>query len=166
MQRLLVAILAAVDAAIAAAVGLVVLLAPLTLLWTLAFGAAADWGALWPVAGTLWQFGHGVPLEISIPDDVVVAVGLAPDAARFSLSLAPLAFLVFTLLFAARSGTRAARSGAWLLGVVSGALTFTLIAISVAMSARTDAAATTMWLAIVLPAAVYLIGALCGAVRY
>src|SRR3954447_9688784 len=102
MQRLLVAILAAVDAAIAAAVGLAVLLAPLTLLWTLAFGATADWGALWPVTGTLWQFGHGVPLEIVIPDDVVVAVGISRDAADFTLSLTPLAFFLFTLLFAAR----------------------------------------------------------------
>lgn len=166
MQRLLVAILAAVDAAIAAAVGLVVLLAPLTLLWTLAFGATADWGSLWPVAGTLWQFGHGVPLEILIPDDVIVAVGISPDAANFTLSLTPLAFLVFTLLFAARSGTRAARSGAWLLGVTSGALAFTLISIGVALTARTDAAAVPLWLAILLPAVVYLIGALCGAIRY
>src|SRR5690606_9722383 len=119
MQRLLVAILAAVDAAIAAAVGLVALLAPLTLLWTLAFGAAADWGSLWPITGTLWQFGHGVPLEIAIPDAVVTAVGIAPEAANFTLSLTPLAFLLFTLLFAARSGTRAARAGTWLLGVVA-----------------------------------------------
>ncbi|HCS59896.1 MAG TPA: hypothetical protein DIW46_00640, partial [Microbacterium sp.] len=166
MQRLLVAILAAVDAAIAAAVGLVVLLAPLTLLWTLALGATADWGALWPAAGTLWQFGHGVPLEIFIPDDVVVAVGISPDAARFTLSLTPLAFLLFTLLFAARSGTRAARSGAWLWGVVSGSLAFALIAAAVAGTARTDVATVPFWLAIVLPAAVYVIGALCGAVRY
>lgn len=166
MQRLLVAILAAVDAAIAAAVGLVVLLAPLTLLWTLALGEAADWGSLWPVTGTLWQFGHGVPLEIVIPDSVVSAVGIAPDAASFTLSLTPLAFFVFTLLFAARSGTRAARAGAWLLGVVAGSLTFTLIAVGVALSAGTNAAAVPLWLAVLLPAAVYLTGAVCGAIRY
>lgn len=166
MQRLLVAILAAVDAAIAAAVGLAVLLAPLTLLWTLAFGATADWGALWPVTGTLWQFGHGVPLEIVIPDDVVAAVGIPRDAANFTLSLTPLAFLVFTLLFAARSGARAARSGAWLLGVVSGSLVFAVIAAGVASSARTDGAQASFALGILLPTAVYLVGALCGAVRY
>ncbi|WP_312171213.1 DUF6350 family protein, partial [Microbacterium sp.] len=114
MQRLLVALLAAFDAAIAAAVGLVVLLAPLTLLWTLAFGATADWGALWPLAGTLWQFGHGVPLSVEISTELLRAAGVAPDAAVFTLSVAPLAFLVFPLLFAARSGARAARAGAWL----------------------------------------------------
>jgi len=164
MQRLLVAILAAVDAAIAAAVGLAVLLAPLTLLWTLAFGATADWGGLWPVAGTLWQFGHGVPIEIAIPDAVVSAIGIAPDAARFTLSLTPLAFLVFTLLFAGRSGTRAARSGAWLLGVVSGTVAFVAIATAVAFTARSGIGEVPLWLAIVLPGAVYFAGALCGAV--
>jgi len=166
MQRLLVAILAAVDAAIAAAVGLVVLLAPLTLLWTVALGAEADWGSLWPVTGTLWQFGHGVALDISIADAVVSAVGISPDAARFTLSLTPLAFLIFTLLFAARSGARAARSGAWLLGVIAGGVTFALIAFGVAFTARTDVAAVPLWLAIALPSLVYIAGALCGAVRY
>ncbi|WP_426184558.1 DUF6350 family protein [Microbacterium sp. TWP3-1-2b2] len=166
MQRLLVAILAAVDAAIAAAVGLAVLLAPLTLLWTLAFGATADWGALWPVSGTLWQFGHGVPLEIVIPDEIVMAVGISQDAAQFTLSLTPLAFLIFTLLFAARSGTRAARSGAWMLGVIAGSVTFGLIATGVASTAHTAGAQAPFALAIVLPSIVYLTGALCGAVHY
>src|SRR5690606_12418924 len=121
MQRLLVALLAAFDAAIAAAVGLVVLLAPLTLLWTLAFGVTADWGALWPVTGTLWAFGHGVPLDIDIAQEVLIAVGIPPEAGAFTVSVVPLAFLAFTLLFAARSGARAANAGAWLVGTLSGA---------------------------------------------
>lgn len=166
MQRLLVAILAAVDAAIAAAVGLAVLLAPLTLLWTLAFGLGADWGALWPVTGTLWQFGHGVPIEITISDATVSAVGIAPEAAAFVLSLTPLAFLVFTLLFAARSGTRAARSGAWFLGIIAGSAAFAIIATGVAFTARMNAAQVPLWQAIVLPVAVYLVGALCGAISH
>lgn len=166
MQRFLVAILAAVDAAIAAAVGLVVLLAPLTLLWTLAFGGTADWGALWPATGALWQFGHGVPLEIIVPDQVVIAVGISPEAAQFTVALTPLAFLIFTLLFAARSGTRAARSGTWLLGVIAGSVTFALIATGVALSARVDGAQTSLALSILLPSAVYFVGALCGSVRH
>lgn len=166
MQRLLVAILAAVDAAIAAAVGLVVLLAPLTLLWTLAFGVTAEWGALWPVTGTLWQFGHGVPIDIAIPDAVIASLGIAPEAANFALSLTPLALFLFTLLFAARSGTRAARSGAWLLGVVSGAVAFALISTAVAFTAQAEIAKVPFGLAILLPSAVYLAGALGGAIRY
>lgn len=165
MQRLLVALLAAFDAAIAAAVGLAALLAPLTLLWTLAFGVTADWGALWPLTGTLWQFGHGAAIDIVLPDEVLTAVGVAPEAAAFTLSVTPLAFLAFTLLFAARSGARAARAGAWLLGPSAGALAFGLIATGVALTSHIAAAETSLILAIVLPTAVYLVGALCGAVR-
>lgn len=165
MQRLLVALLAAFDATIAAAVGLVVLLAPLTLLWTLAFGATADWGALWPLTGTLWQFGHGVSVDVDISTEVLRAAGIAPDAAAFTLSVTPLAFLLFTLLFAARSGARAARAGAWLLGALSGALAFGVIATGVALTSNLSAAQTALLPAILLPTAVYLIGAVCGAVR-
>lgn len=165
MQRLLVALLAAFDAAIAAAVGLAVLLAPLTLLWTLAFGVSADWGALWPLTGTLWQFGHGVAIDVSLPAEVLTALGIAPAAAEFALSVTPLAFLVFTLLFAARSGARAARAGAWLLGPLAGSGAFALIATGVALTSHIAAARTSFALSILLPAAVYLAGSLCGAVR-
>ncbi len=165
MQRLLVALLAAFDAAIAAAVGLAVLLAPLTLLWTLAFGVTADWGALWPLTGTLWEFGHGVPLAVTIPDTLIVALGLPTAAASFAVSITPLAFLLFTLLFAARSGARAAHAGAWLLGALAGSAVFALIATGVALSTGLAAARTSLVLAILLPSAVYLVGALCGGVR-
>lgn len=165
MQRLLVALLAALDAAITAAIGLVVLLAPLTLLWTLAFGITADWGALWPLTGTLWEFGHGVPLEITIPDALLVALAIPADAARFVLSVTPLAFLLLTLLFAARSGGRAARSGAWLLGSLSGTVVFAAISTIVAVTSALEAARVPLTAAILLPTAVYLVGAVCGAVR-
>lgn len=165
MQRLLVALLAAFDAGIAAAVGLAVLLAPLTLLWTLAFGITADWGSLWPLTGTLWEFGHGVPLEVTIPDALLVALGIPPEAASFVVSITPLAFLLFTLFFAARSGRRAANAGAWLLGSLSGTAVFALISAGVALTARLEAAQTPLLLAIVLPSSVYLVGAICGAVR-
>ncbi|MFT4258195.1 DUF6350 family protein [Microbacterium sp.] len=165
MQRLLVALLAAFDAAIAAAVGLAALLAPLTLLWTLAFGAAAEWGALWPLTGTLWQFGHGAPVDVTLPVELVTAAGVAPDAAAFTLSVTPLAFLLFTLLFAARSGARAARAGAWLVGVGGGTAAFSALATGVALTARFAEARTSLAMAIVLPTAVYLVGALGGALR-
>ncbi|WP_243230651.1 DUF6350 family protein [Microbacterium sp. CIAB417] len=164
MQRLLVALLAAVDAAIAAAVGLTVLLAPLTLLWTFAFGAAADWGALWPATGVLWQFGHAVPLDILLPDDMRVAVGIPQEAAAFTLSVTPMAFLLFTLLFAARSGRRAARSGAWAAGVLAGTLAFGAIAAGVVLSSHIAGVTTSPVLGILLPTAVYLAGAAGGAV--
>lgn len=166
MPRLTVALLAALDAAIAAAVGLAVLLAPLTLLWTLAFGGTADWGALWSATGTLWQFGHGVPLAIDLPAETVVAAGIAPDAARFTLSVTPLALLAFTVLFAARSGRRASGAGHWVTGGISGTVVFAAISVGVALTASAAVAAVALWLAALLPTAVYAAGALCGAVRH
>ncbi len=164
MQRLLVVLLAAVDAAIAAAVGLAVILAPLTLLWTVAFGSG--WGVLWPLTGALWQFGHGVPLDIAIPDDALVALGVPTEAAQFTLSLTPLAFLLLTFFLAARSGSRAARSGAGLTGVLSGTVVFSAFAALVALTSGTAIAGTSLLLGILLPAAVYLAGSFAGAVRY
>ncbi len=166
MQRLLIALLAALDAAIGAAVGLAALLAPFTLLWLMAFGLAADWGALWPVSGTLWQFAHAVPVEVHLPDELISALGIPSAAARFALTLPPLAVLVFTLLFGARSGRRASAAGAWAIGVVAGALAFGAVSTLVALTARSDVLRVELWAAALIPAAVYLAGVLFGAVTH
>lgn len=163
MQRLLIVLLAAVDAAVAAAVGLALLLAPLTLLWVFSFGATADWGALWPSAATLWQFGHAVPLDVTLPTAILREAGVAPDAASFVLSVPPLAFLVFTAVFAARSGRRAAVAGSWIAGVVSATVMFAAISALVMLTARIPLATTSPLLGVLAPTAVYLCGALVGA---
>lgn len=166
MQRVIVVLLAALDAAIAAAIGLASVLAPLTLLWVLAFGVNADWGALWPASGTLWQFGHGVPLQVVLPDELIAGLGIAKEAARFALSVPPLAILVFTLLFAARSGRRAAVAGAWATGVLSGSVTFSALAALVSLTAQSPVLQAPLWWSAVIPASVYVIGLLAGAVRH
>ncbi|WP_309064658.1 cell division protein PerM [Microbacterium sp.] len=164
MQRLLIALLAALDAVVAAAVGLVALLAPFTLLWLLAFGLTADWGALWPVSGTLWQFAHAVPVEVRLPDALLSSLGIPTAAASFNLTVPPLAVLLFTLLFGARSGRRASAAGSWPIGVASGALAFTAASAVVALTARSGVLRVELWAGIVIPAAVYLVGLLAGAV--
>src|SRR5689334_5862223 len=100
MHRLTVSLLAAVDAAIAVAVGIAATLAPLTLVWVFGLGGGADWAALWPASVTIWQFGNLVPLLITLPADYLAATGIDPAAASFTLSLAPLAFAAFTVIFA------------------------------------------------------------------
>lgn len=166
MQRLIVALLAALDAAIAAAVGVASVLAPLTLLWVLAFGLDADWGALWPLSGTLWQFGHAVPLAVVLPDALVSSLGIAEEASRFALSVPPLALMLFTLLFAARSGRRAAAAGRWMAGVAGGVIAFTVLSAAIAVSAGFEVLRAPLAAAIVIPAAVYALGALAGAVSH
>lgn len=165
MQRVIVVLLAALDAAIAAAIGLVAVLAPFTLLWVLVFGVHADWGALWPVSGTLWQFGHGVPLDVVLPDAVLSGLAIPKEAATFALSVPPLGILLFTVIFAARSGRRAAIAGAWLSGALSGAVAFALISALVGLTAHSDVLRAPQWAAILIPASAYLVGLLFGAVR-
>ncbi|SJN27729.1 putative integral membrane protein [Microbacterium esteraromaticum] len=166
MQRVIVVLLAALDAAIAAVVGIVVVLAPLTLLWVLAFGLSADWGALWPVSGTLWQFAHGAPLDVVLPDELLSTLAISKDAAHFALSVPPLAIMVFTLLFAVRSGRRTAVAGAWPTGVASGAIAFAAISALIGLTAHSAVLRVEQWVAIVVPASVYLVGLLLGAVKH
>ncbi|WP_439591692.1 cell division protein PerM [Microbacterium sp.] len=164
MHRLIVFILAAVDAVIAAAVGLAVVLAPLTLVWALAGGGAADWGLLWSTSAKVWQLGHLVALDITLPPEYLAVTGIDAAAASFTVSLAPLAFASFTAIFAARSGRRASQAGAWITGVLTGAGLFTAIAVAVALTSPIDVADTTVWMAVLLPGLVFAVPALVGAV--
>ena len=164
MNRLLVALLAALDALIAAAVGVAAALAPLTVLWVLGLGGTADWGALWPASVRLWQFGQLVPLAITLPPDYLTATGIPTDAASFWISLAPLGFAAFTALFAARSGARAARSGAWVVGVASGAVVTLAVAGLAWRTSANPVAAVYGWQALLVPTAVFALPALLGAV--
>lgn len=162
MHRLLVALLAALDALLAAAVGLAVVLAPLALLWVFALGDA-DWSALWPAAAAVWHLGHFVPITVTLPDTYLAATGVDPALATFTLSLAPLAFAAFTGLFAARSGTRAAESGAALTGWLTGSLVFTGLAALVAVSSSAPLVSFEAWHAILFPALVFAVPAFVGA---
>jgi hypothetical protein len=164
MQRLVVALLAAVDAAIAAAVGLAAILAPATVLWVFGFGGDADWGALWPAAGSVWQLGHLVPLDVTLPAEYLAAAGIDAAAATFVVSLAPLAFTVLTAALAARSGLRASRNEGWGAGVAAGTVVFALAATGIALSARDPVAEASVPLGIVLPVAVFAVPALLAAV--
>ncbi|WP_336631007.1 MULTISPECIES: cell division protein PerM [unclassified Microbacterium] len=163
MNRLLVALLAAVDALVAAAVGVAVLLAPLTVLWVVSLGGSADWGALWPAAARMWQLGQLVPVEISLPAEYLAAVGIPADAASFWISLAPLALAGSTAVFAARSGARSARAGAWPVGVAAGAVVTFAVAWFLWRTSANPVAAVFGWQALLLPTAVFALPALAGA---
>ncbi len=164
MHRLIVAVLAAVDAAIAAAVGVAAILAPFTLLWVFGLGAGADWATLWPSAVTVWQFGHLVPVAVTLPAEYMAAAGIDPAAASFVLSLAPLAFAAFTGIFAARSGVRASQADAWLTGVLAGTIVFAALTALAALTAQNLIADTELWQAMLLPTLIFALPALGGAV--
>jgi hypothetical protein len=163
MHRLIVALLAAVDAAIAAAVGLAATLAPLTLLWVFGMGGGSDWKALWPAGAAIWQLGNLVPLHVTLPASYLVATGIAPDAATFTVSLAPLAFASFTATFAARSGARASHADAWLTGALTGSAVFAALTTLVALTSRNEIAGATLWQAILFPSLLFAVPALGAA---
>ncbi len=164
MHRLTVALLAAVDAAIAAGVGLAVTLAPFTLIWVFGFGGDADWSALWPATAKVWQLGHTVPLHITLPGEYLAALGLGVEGSSFLLSLAPLAFGAFTIIFAARSGMRASQADAWITGVLVSSTVFGVLAILIAFSSRNAVAAVFTWQAVLLPVLFFAVPAAIGAV--
>src|SRR5690606_17747888 len=104
-----------------------------------------------------------VPLPLALPDEFIVQTGIPVDAASFTLSLAPLAIASFTAIFAARSGTRAAGAGAWITGVLAGTVVFASLAALVALTGRTAVAPPRLWQAVLLPALVYGLSAMAGA---
>ncbi|MBW9119678.1 hypothetical protein JNB63_06195 [Microbacterium trichothecenolyticum] len=163
MHRLIVALLASVDAVIAAAVGLAVTLAPLTLLWVFGFGGEADWGVLWPSAVSVWQLGNLVPLAIALPPEYLAATGIDAGAASFVLSLAPLAFAGFTVIFAARSGARASHADAWLTGVLTSSAVFAAVTTGAALTGANDVARAEPWQAILVPTLLFAVPAFVAA---
>lgn len=163
MNRLLVLVLAAIDAVLTVAIGVAVAFAPLALLWVFAFGADAAWLALWPAAVRLWQLGNLVPLDIALPGDYAVAANIPAEGAAFALSLAPAAFALFAGVAGARSGRRAARSGAWIAGVAAGTVTTAALAFLLQLTAHNEVVSAAMPLAIAMPTLVFAVPALLAA---
>ncbi|MFJ4037543.1 DUF6350 family protein [Microbacterium sp. NPDC090007] len=163
MHRLLVALLAALDAVLTAAGGIAVVLAPLTLLWVFGMGDP-QWDALWPTSAAIWHLGHFVPVTVTLPDTYLAATGIDPSFGTIVLSLAPAGFAAFTALFAARSGSRAAEAGAAVTGWLSGSIVFAALAALVGLTANAPLVSAELWPSIVLPALLFLVPSLVGAV--
>jgi len=162
MNRALVALLSAFDALVQAAVGLAVVAATLVLLW--AFGADPAWHALWPATGTIWQLGQLVPLEITLPEDLMVLLGAPDAAAHFTFSLAPLVLTLFTAVFGLRSGARAARAGAWGTAALAAVVIAAAVAAAIALTTSNDVAGVHLAAAVGIPAALYGVAVLLGGV--
>ncbi|QKJ20151.1 cell division protein PerM [Microbacterium hominis] len=128
------------------------------------FGGTADWAALWPATGVIWQFGHLAPVAVTLTGDYLAVSGVDPQAASFTLSLAPLAFAAFTAVFAARSGVRASRAEAWVTGVVTGTIVVAALSTGIALTTAADAAAVALWQAVLFPTIVYAVPAVAAAV--
>lgn len=164
MNRTLVVLLSALDTVIHAAVGVAAIAATLILLWVFGFGDTAHWDALWPTTAAIWQLGAFVPQPITLPDELLAQMGVDAAAAQFTVSLAPLALTLLTVLLGFRSGVRAARARGWLSGTLTGAVVAAVIAASIALTSVNPVASPPLWMTILFPALLYSASVLCGGV--
>lgn len=158
MRRPLIALLAAVDAGVITLATLAAVFAPLTVAWVM----SGRWFSLWPTTSSLWAFGFGAPLDVAIATDALPHLGIDRDAATFVVSLAPFVLSIAVAWFAYGSGARAARAGSAQAGVLTGSTVFAVLAAAIVLPVHNEIfAAQHLW-GLVIPVAVYALGATCG----
>ncbi|MBG6239088.1 hypothetical protein IWX78_002067 [Mycetocola sp. CAN_C7] len=165
MNRTTTALLAALEALITVAIGIGISLVPLTLLWAIEHGFSADWFSLWRAAVDIWLLGNGVAIQVELPSAVVAGTGLPAAADPFTVSLAPLALTLFSVVMGARAGVRAAATRYWQSAVAAGIGTVVVLATVTAVSAADRALSPSLAQAVIFPALVYGLGLAIGVVR-
>lgn len=162
MRALLTAVIAAIEAAAVALAVFAVIGVPAVLIWWLGFGFAAEPMDLASTVAALWQMTHLVPMQVTVPAQTALALGLAPAALAFTLSLAPLTLTVGTMLLAYRSGTRSAgRGGVGAWALVGGVAGFAAAASGVGVLAA-DFTVGSQLSRIIVPTVVYAVPMIFG----
>lgn len=157
MRALLTAVIAAIEAAAVALAVFAVIGVPAVLIWWLGFGFAAEPMDLASTVAALWQMTHLVPMQVTVSAQSALALGLAPAAIVFTLSLAPLTLTVGTMLLAYRSGARSAgRGGVGAWALVGGSAGFAAAALVVGALAA-DFTVGSQLSRIIVPTAVYAV---------
>ena len=162
MRSFLTAVIAAIEAAAVAVVGLLAIAIPVLLLWIVTFDLAAEPAQVAAWTAGVWLLGHLVPLGFEVSAESALGLGLAPEAIAVPLSLAPLAIMIATAVFATRAGWRfGSRGGAGAAGAVGGGIGFAVVAFLTVRIAG-DLVVWPDWLAVLVPAAIYALGSLVG----
>lgn len=162
MRAVLTAGVAAIEACAVALAVLALIAVCAVLLWWLGFGLAAAPEDLAAATGGIWMLAHFVPMSFALDPEAAIALGLAPEALEFTLSLAPLGVTLITVLLAFRSGWRfggRGQSGAG--GVLGGALGFAASAYLVTLVSA-PLLAWPVWLAVLVPTLCYGVAAAAG----
>lgn len=166
MNRRKTLLLAALEALIVVGVGLGVALLCGFLLWSIELGFAGDPLNIWRGAADSWLLGHGVPVTVVLDGPTIGLLGAAPESARFTLSLAPLAFAALTVVAGARSGGRAARGPHPVTAWVTGIAVFAVLGGALGLSASAPGGTGPAILpAVLLPTAWALLGLAIGVGR-
>ena len=158
MNRQLTTIFAGAEALLVVAIGIAIPLAPLTLLWGVQYGFAADWSIFWRASVDSWLIGHGVDVAISLDPVTAAALGVAGADAPFTITIAALGFAMLTVLLGVRAGRRVAETGYLLLGPVVSLVTFAAASALVAYSALHPFARPSLVQGTVLPTLVFALG--------
>jgi hypothetical protein len=165
MNRSLTALFASFEALLVVGIGIAIPLAPLTILWGVQYGFAADWGMFWRASVDVWLLGHGVDMTMVLDPLTATSLGF-PDAAQpVTLTIAALGFSLLTVLLGVRAGHRVAETRYRLLGEFVSISTFGLLSFLLALSAIYPSARPSLWQGTILPTVVFGIGIVIGSLK-
>ncbi|QCR19987.1 cell division protein PerM [Agrococcus sp. SGAir0287] len=162
MRRLSSVLLQAVESTSIALATLVLTLVPAVVTFA-AGGLSGDAAVPWRIAVDAWMLGHGVDVGVALGDAAVAAVGTDAAAQPFVLGVGAWGIGLATILLAARSGMRLARTAEPAWGLVGGVLATSAVGVALALTAQHEAAAPNVVHAAIGPAACMLLGLAIGA---
>ena len=162
-QRPLIIAMSALDALLALAIGLAIPLLPLTVLWVTRFDNGLGWDVYFRASTDIWLLGHGVDMKVTLDPALAGSFGVVGADVPFEVSIAPLAFALITLLLGIRLGRRAVEAGTTYVGPTAAIVTFSSLAVLLALSAIHPNVTPSPWQSFVLPSAIFAAGVIVGA---
>ena len=184
VYRLQVSLAQLVQALAIAGVGLAIAFVPLALVWAVDRGFGPDILISWRAAVDAWLLGHGVSLQVTLPEAISVALGTDEPVRPFDVTLWPLGFalLTFVLSYRAGLGLESAATGmaaehvervqaldgtprpqrlfrgVLMWGILSSTVTTAILGVALAASALHETVAPSLLQAAFMPALVSLVG--------
>lgn len=164
MKRIVTAILSATEAFAIATAGLAFIAVPALLVWLISYGLVGDPSFVFGLIVSLWFFGHGVPLGITVDAATAASFGLPAEQITAAFSLFPLGFMLFTAAFAARIGWRLAahQLGVSLWGAVAAVGTYFVMSWALSSVAPRPPITFGVFSTALMPTLVFTVGLLFG----
>ena len=162
MNRQLTALFASFEAFLVIAIGIAVPLAPLTILWGVQFGFAADWLWFWRASVDIWLLGHGVDMTFVMDPVLAASLGVPGAETPFTLTVAALGVALMTVLLSVRAGRRIAETEHVLLGQGIALGVFAACAFLVTFSVLDPLVRPSLWQGTLLPTLVFAVGLAIG----
>ncbi|HIY67509.1 MAG TPA: hypothetical protein H9830_14690 [Candidatus Agrococcus pullicola] len=106
MLRVHVSFVQFVQALSIAGFGLALAFVPLALVWSIDRAFEADILVMWRVAADAWLLGHGVTVQIQLPEIAALEFGSELATQPFDVTFPPLGFALLTFVLSLRNGLR------------------------------------------------------------